>query len=156
VIRDIDEPTLLWVNVMAVPRRIFHDVAPRWITTKPLSAGAQWNARGGHIDTRRAEGRTLLLAGWAPWRGLAPGQTLSLLADVPLTIVSARRVERPDVARVLNDESLQFSGFVVEVAPAGADPTPDDLALCLVAGDGPDRPATLIDPGGPQCGSGSR
>ena len=101
------------------------------------------------IDTRRASDRTLFLAGWAPWRGLAPGQSLAIYSGAPLRVVTAQRAERPDVAAALHDDSLRSGGFVLELAREDGAPIGDHPALCLVARDALAGTATLIEPGAP-------
>jgi len=155
VVHDRDAPELLSINVVGVPPRAFGDVASPWFGVGALDA-ATWQARGGHIDTRRVTGRTLFVAGWAPWRGLAPGQSLAIYSGAPLRVVAAQRAERPDVAAVLHDDSLRFGGFVLELAREDGIDVGDDLALCLVARDALAGTATLIEPGAPACAGKTR
>jgi len=151
VVRDVQVPTLLAVNIMAVPRRAFHETTRPWFAIEPLKEFDGAPARGGSLDERRVDGRRLSLNGWAPWHGLHPGQTLSLYASAPLAVVSAWRYARGDVALVLRDESLHFTGFMVEAESVGDAPLPSDLTICVVAGGPGDAARTLIEPADPAC-----
>ncbi len=147
VVRDLAAPKLLAVNIAAVPPRAFGAMPDRWFSIRPAGEARQWPAAGGYIAGRTVSGRRLSLSGWAPWRGLVPGQTLVLYASAPLSFVFAQRAERPDVVAALHDEGLRFSGFLVEVeVPEGATP-PDDLAVCLVARDPLAGTEALVAPG---------
>jgi hypothetical protein len=155
VVRDLDAPRLLAINIAAVPPRAFGAPPERWFSVRPPDEIREWPAPGGHIAARTVSGRRVALSGWAPWRGLAPGQSLVLYSSLPLSIVSARRFERPDVVAVLRDERLRFSGFLVELdVPEGAG-NPDRLAVCLVARDAIAATAALVtpEPGAPACGA---
>jgi len=150
VVRDVDAPELLAINVVAVPPRVFGSDARPWFSVAPLETVA-WQMRGGHVDTRFAKGRRLDLGGWTPWHGLAPGQTLALHSPLALRVVSTRRYERPDVAAVLRDPGLRYSGFAIEVERTDGAEIPADLPVCLVARDLLAGTTTLVEPGAPAC-----
>ena len=70
---------------------------------------------------------------------------------MPLRVVSAQRSARPDVAAVLHEDNLRFSGFVLELASADDAEVADDLPLCLVARDALAGTTTLVEPGAEAC-----
>lgn len=150
VVRDIASPQLMAINIAAVPPRIFGGEPQPWVSIAPLET-IHWRMRGGHVATRHVEGRRLTIAGWAPWQWLAPGQTLTVYSPSPLTVISARRYEWADVAAVMHDPSLRYSGYVVEVEPADGEPVPDNVVICLVARDARTGLSALIEPGAPAC-----
>ncbi len=153
VVRDLDAPKLIAINIAAVPPRAFGATPERWFSILSPDDIREWPAPGGHIAARTASGRRLTLSGWAPWHGLAPGQSLALYSSLPLSVVYAQRAERPDVVAVLHDERLRFSGFIFEIdVPEGAG-APDRLAVCLVARDALAGTAALVtpEPAAPAC-----
>ena len=150
VVRDIVDPEIGPFRVVAVPRRLFGENVPVWFFVRKLADGIAFGRRGGHIDYARIDGRRTRITGWAPWHAGAGGESLMLHADAPLIVVSARRVARPDVAKVYGDESLRDSGFDVEVEFTGGNPVPEAFAFCVVA-TGPSGAGVLVGPDSSDC-----
>lgn len=134
--------------VQAVPGISFPAVAtgaaPYVVTTLVAGTGVPTTERpGGSVDAFVA-GRTITVEGWAPGEG---GELL-VVADRPLTLVSQRRLLRPDAASALGDPQHPALGFrlvlrspsgpvdrvcVLAKTPAGAPVTRlalSDAALC--------------------------
>ena len=86
---------------------------------------------GGYIDSRKAEGPTLTVAGWADLSD-TDAATLTVVSRTPVTVVSAYRVVRPDVTVATNDRRLVWSGFSVTVRGSTTSPP---AAICLVSDD---------------------
>ncbi len=150
VVRDLLAPQLVTFQVVAVPRRLFGEIAPVWFFVRTLADGIAFGQRGGHVDQARIDGRRMRITGWAPWHKADGGESLTLHTDVPLVVVSARRAARPDVAQVLGDESLLNSGFDVEVEFTGGNPVPEGFAFCVVA-TGPSGAGVLVGPDSSDC-----
>jgi hypothetical protein len=150
VVRDIVRPELLAFQVVAVPRRAFGENGPVWFFVDKLAGGIAFTQPGGHVDTVATEGTRMRITGWAPWHAAGRGETLTLHADIPLVVVSARRTSRPDVVRVLGDESMRDSGFDVVVETVRGRPLPQPMAFCVVATE-PGAGSALIGPDGSDC-----
>jgi hypothetical protein len=134
-VQPIDEPSLRFLhpNVLGVPGGMFEKDF-RWpARVTRLSGPVEHAHESGNVDARELRNGRLVVAGWAPWRGLAPGQTLTIYSDVDLRVVQFARVERPDVARVMNDPELAFSGFVLELQPVLPNEDIAHVRACLVA-----------------------
>lgn len=147
----IDEPAprFLQAHVIGVPRRPFEkDI--RWPVATTTAAGPVAHAHAsGHVDTLTLRDGRLVVAGWAPWRGLGPGQGLKVYSDIGLDVVRFERTRREDVVRVMNGPALEFSGFVLQLQPSRPLADLASLRLCVVA----EEPAY---PGGVLLGDGVR
>jgi hypothetical protein len=155
VVRDVLRPELVAFQVVAVPRRVFGEDGAVWFSVDKLAGGIASTQPGGHVDTVAIEGTRMRITGWAPWHAVGRGETLTLHTDVPLAVVSARRVSRPDVVRVLGDERLRDSGFDVVVETLRGRPLPEALAFCVVATE-PGAGSALIGPDRSDCGTRKR
>ena len=71
-------------------------------------------------------------------------------------MISARRYEWAEVATVMHEPSLRYSGYVLDVEPADDGAVSDNLLICLVARDAQTGLSALIEPGAPACDAARR
>jgi len=131
----IDEPALRFLqpNVIGVPRRQFEKDF-RWpVRIAHLSGPVEHAHESGNVDTLKLRDGRLVVTGWAPWHGLAPGQTLTLYSDVELSVVHFERTQRPDVASVMKQPDLAFSGFELQLQPMRSNEDVAHVRVCMLA-----------------------
>ena len=103
-------------------------------------------ARAGMIDSAELDRNTLVLSGWAVWRGGMGAQTLEVLSE-PAPAGDAKRmvVLRPDVARALQSDALMVNGFKLRIPFQGA--LSEKPAICVYFLEKPgDIPSLLQNP----------
>lgn len=88
---------------------------------------------GGSLDEVRLENGMLRLRGWAPWTGVRATQTIAVVSDVPLTVVSHGPERRPDLQAAFPAADRGQAGFTILLRPAAALDRPP--VLCVLAGD---------------------
>ena len=98
---------------------------PKLGVTSVPSGGVTLPPRTGHIDTVRHCSTGLTIIGWAPFTEI--NDALSVWAAGPVKVISATRVDRPDVLLGRKGQGLIAPGFVVVLDVGGH----KDEKLCL-------------------------
>lgn len=88
---------------------------------------------GGSLDEVRLENGHLLLRGWAPWTAVRATQSIAVVSDVPLTVVSRGTERRPDLQAAFPAADRGQAGFTILLRPAVALDRPP--VLCVLARD---------------------
>lgn len=105
-----------------------------FIGTPERYPGAIDNGLGGQVENMLVQGDTLIISGYLPLRDPEQGRVLILLAPQPSSRAEATALRRPDVAMVLNDPTMAYSGFRLTLQFTSSEATQRaQSSLCLGA-----------------------
>jgi len=133
-VRSIPRPNVFRPDVIEVPIEAFRPIRnARRLLFGPSDASACAHGTDGGIDHVSAQGNTLTIDGWAPWKSEADSQAIRVMSARTLSGVLTT-TQRPDLAERFQDYDFVKAGFRLQVSSSDGKPVRAEELVVLASG----------------------